>query len=199
LTPLSSISIILLAAGGSTRLGRPKQLVQIGTRSLIRRAADTALGSRAKEVIVVIGASAERIRAELKDLPLSVIENSKWQEGISSSIKAGLEVLSPQSEGALFLLCDQPYVSSDLLNQLIDCFEPSETPLIACEYGETVGIPALFSRSLFPDLKRLTGDVGAKSIIRARPETTKTIPFPRGDVDIDTIDDLENLDARFQT
>jgi molybdenum cofactor cytidylyltransferase len=187
------ISVILLAAGGSTRLGQPKQLLRIGNRSLIRRLIEEALASRADEVLVVIGSQADEMRNELKGLTTKIVDNKGWANGLSSSVKAGLEAVSERCRGALFMLCDQPYVTSDLLNQLIKRFESTQASVVACEYAETVGIPALFSEALFFELKQLKGDAGAKSIILAHEAKIERIPFPRGVVDIDTTDDLDAL------
>lgn len=167
--------------------------MQVGNKSLIRRLVEEALASRADEVLVVIGSQAGEMRKELEGLATKIVDNKGWEEGLSSSVKAGLEAVSEQSRGALFMLCDQPYVTYDLLNQLIERFESTQASIVACEYAETVGIPALFSESLFFALKKLTGDAGAKSVIVARMEKTETIPFPRGIVDIDTTDDLDAL------
>jgi len=184
------ISVILLAAGGSARLGQPKQLLRIGNKSLIRKLAEEALSSRTHEVIVVIGAQADEMRTELKGLTTKIVDNKGWTEGLSSSVKTGLAAVSEQTRGALFMLCDQPYVTSNLLNQLMERFESTRAPVVACEYAGTIGIPALFSRSLFSELNLLEGDAGGKSVILARIEKTERIPFPRGVVDIDTRDDL---------
>jgi len=187
------ISLILLAAGGSSRLGQPKQLLKIGSTSLIRKLAGEALASRANEVIVVLGAEAQAMRAELKDLKLTIVDNNDWAGGLSTSIMAGLRAVSNQCEGALFMSCDQPYVTRDLLNQIIERFQSKGALVVACVYAQTVGIPALFSRSLFPKLMRLKGDSGAKSVILNQKEKLETVLFPRGVIDIDTPDDLEDL------
>lgn len=189
----ASVSIILLAAGGSKRLGRPKQLLKFGSTSLIRKLADEALASRAGDVIVVVGAEAQLMSTELKDLDLTIVENRNWESGLSSSIKTGLNAVSIESDGALLMLCDQPYVGRYLLDQIVERFQSKKTAVVACEYGQTVGIPALFPRDLFPELMRLRGDVGAKSLILKHKERLEKVSFPKGTIDIDTPDDFKSL------
>jgi len=187
-----SISVILLAAGGSSRFGRPKQLLKIGTTSLIRKLADEALACRANEVIVVVGAEADKIRKELEGLDLRIVENKNWETGLSSSIKVGVKAAG-HCDGALLMLCDQPYTGRYLLNEIIDRFQSTEAPAVASEYGQTVGVPALISKSLFPELLKLRGDSGAKSILLNQKEKLERVSFPKGAVDIDTSGDLEAL------
>lgn len=188
-----SISAILLAAGGSSRLGQPKQLLKIGSTSLIRKLAGEALASRADEVVVVVGFESQVMRDELKGLNLNIVDNSDWESGLSSSIAAGLKAVSRQCEGALFMLCDQPHVTRDLLNLMIERFQSKRASVVACEYAQTVGIPALFSKSLFPNLFQLEGNSGAKSVILSHGEKVERIAFPGGTVDIDVPDDLKGL------
>lgn len=189
----ASISVILLAAGGSTRLGRPKQLLKIGSTTLIRKLAEEALASRADEVIVVVGAESQSVCQELKGLSLKIVENKNWENGLSSTIRIGLEAVSEECDAALLMLCDQPYVGRYLLDQIIECSESKGVLVVACEYGQTVGIPALFSRTLFPELMKLRGDSGAKSLILSHRKELERVSFPKGIVDIDTTGDFEDL------
>ena len=191
----SSVSILLLAAGSSQRLGRPKQLLPFRGTTLIRHLAAEALASKAREVTVVIGASAEAVRRELSDLGLNIRENNRWGEGLSASIRTGLETLPETAEGVLLMLCDQPLVTSSLLNTMIDHFAAPDG-IVACEYADTVGVPVLLSRKLVPELLRLSGDVGAKEVLKAHREEVSLIPFPGGALDIDVPGDLEQLARR---
>ena len=188
----SSVSILLLAAGSSQRLGRPKQLLPFRGTTLIRHLAAEALASKAREVTVVIGASAEAVRRELSDLGLNIRENNRWGEGLSASIRTGLETLPETAEGVLLMLCDQPLVTSSLLNTMIDHFAAPDG-IVACEYADTVGVPVLLSRKLVPELLLLSGDVGAKEVLKAHREEVSLIPFPGGALDIDVPGDLEQL------
>ncbi|MEX2189125.1 MAG: nucleotidyltransferase family protein, partial [Bacteroidota bacterium] len=160
-----AIHAMILAAGESLRLGSPKQLLLYRGTSLIRHLAKIALDSRANKVSIVIGANAPEIRAEVARLPLSVINNPRWQEGMSSSIHAAVSTVGPDAAAILFLLSDQPLVSTPILNALIDSFKEYPDRIAACTYSNTLGVPALFPRSFFPDLAALTGDGGAKTVI----------------------------------
>lgn len=195
---MSRAGLVLLAAGGSRRLGSPKQLLRdAGGKSLVRRAAETALGSLCRPVAVVLGADAEAAAAELADLPLTIRINPEWQTGLASSLRAGLDALLEHGplDAAVVMLCDQPRVTSALLNSLLTVSAETGHQIAACEYGGTLGVPALFARSLFPDLQALTGDEGARRVIRAYPGPIARLSFPGGVLDIDTAPDAARFKA----
>src|ERR1041384_940582 len=124
------IGIIVLAAGASSRMGSPKQLLPFRGQTLIRRAAEAALASSCDRVAVVIGSHASQMRRELEDLPVSVVENQNWQTGMSSSIRAGLDDLHVDDlDGALIMLCDQPFVTADILNNLVATHHKTGKPI----------------------------------------------------------------------
>ena len=191
----TSIAATLLAAGSSTRLGAPKQLLNYRGRSLLRHAAETALTSSVTEVHVVVGFEAERMKAELGSLDIHLVDNPNWNEGIASSIRAGISSLPHSVDAALILLCDQPLITAQVLNELINAYVATGKPIVACEYGGTVGVPVLFARSFFPELLRLQGDRGAKQLITQNLDQVTAIPFPGGSVDIDTLADKERFFA----
>lgn len=184
-----SVSTVILAAGSSTRLGTPKQLLPFRGSTLIRHLAQVALASKSHDVVVIIGASANAVRNQLKDLRVTIQENKQWQEGLSSSIRFGLAGIPSKSDGVLLMLCDQPHVTTSLLDSMID--KSSEgSAVVACTYEDSIGVPALFSRVLFPELRQLSGDVGAKVVLQNHASEITTIPFPEGNIDIDTPQDL---------
>ena len=188
------ISAIVLAAGGSSRLGKPKQLLTYRGETLIRQAAKTALDSVCDQVVVVVGSYAQQVRRELDDLPVSVVQNENWQSGISSSIRAGVEeVLLGDPDGGVIMLCDQPFVTADVLNALVSTHYKTHRAIVASTYGETRGVPAFFSRELFTELTSLAADEGARRIIAAHPENLATITFPQGAIDVDTPQDHAQL------
>jgi molybdenum cofactor cytidylyltransferase len=188
--PESAIGVVLLAAGGSSRLGTPKQLLSVGTDTLLGHAARTALASRARRVLVVVGAHADACRQALVGLPVELVVHPDWADGQASSLRAGLTQLrttgvSPAA--AIVMLCDQPWVSPALLDTLIDRYLATAAPVVASRYANgVVGPPALFDGPLFGELEALRGDVGAKRVIVAHAAEAETVPFPAGGTDIDT-------------
>lgn len=191
---MSPFGLILLAAGGSTRLGRPKQMLPHRGRSLLRHAAETAVASACRPVVVVLGAQWERMRAELDGLPVRPGVNPHWERGMASSLHAGLAMLRGDPlDGVVIMLCDQPAVTSALIDALIAAWERTSAPLAAAEYAGTLGVPALFSRALLPELAALSGAEGAKRVILRHAAEAARVPFPGGEVDIDTVDDLVHL------
>ena len=186
--------VILLAAGGSSRMGSPKQLLRYRGQTLIRRAAEAAVASKCDQVVVVIGSEASQMRRELEDLPVSVVENQNWQTGMSSSIRAGLDDLRQYDlDGVLIMLCDQPFVTAGILNDLITTHRQTGKPIVASSYETTKGVPAFFSRELFTELTSLSADEGARRLIVKHPELVTTIDFPKGAIDIDTPHDTKKL------
>lgn len=192
-----SVGIVLLAAGSSERLGSPKQLVQHEGKSLLRRAADTALASCCSPVVVVLGACSEACAAELDGLELKLAHNPDWQSGMGSSVKTGLETLlaADELDAVLFMVCDQLLISPRVLDSLVHTFEAGAQAVVASDYGGEVGVPALFARSLFSELFALSGAEGARKVIQRHRNEAAVVPFPGGTVDIDTPEDLKRLYA----
>lgn len=188
----SDVAILILAAGRSSRLGLPKQLLEYKEKSLLRRAAQTALSIRPLEVVGILGFESDRMKHELDDLPVRLLINAEWKEGIASSIRMGVASLPESVGGVLLMLCDQPFVSSELLSSLIASCS-TEKPISATGYGQSAGVPACFSRSIFNELLDLHGDAGAKSIIARIPGRGATIPYPAAGIDIDTLADYKQL------
>ena len=190
------IGVIVLAAGGSSRMGSPKQLLPYRGQTLIRHAAQTAVASSCDRVVVVIGSHASQMRRELEDLPVSVVENRNWQTGMSSSIRAGLDDLQQDDpDGVLIMLCDQPFVTTGTLNDLITIHRQTGKPIVASSYESTQGVPAFFSRELFTALTSLNADEGARRLIIKHPDLVATINFPQGAIDIDTPHDAKKISA----
>jgi molybdenum cofactor cytidylyltransferase len=191
-----SIGIIILAAGASLRMKEPKQLLSFEGKTLLRRAVDTSLQSICRPVVVVLGANFEWIKAEIADLPVEIVFNPDWQIGMSSTARAGIENLlrlAPDTSAAVIMLCDQPFVGTDQLHLFAAKFEQTNAQVIAARYDETVGVPALFSRSVFDDFKSLSGSGGAKPIIEKYRASLLTIDLPEAAFDIDTPQDYLNL------
>jgi len=151
-----------------------------------------ALESVCDRVVVVVGNQAQQMHREIGDLPLSVVENENWQSGISSSIRAGLEQISSQ-DGVVIRLCDQPFMTAAVLNELIDTHRKTYRAIVASTYGTTRGVPAFFAPELFNELASLTKDEGARRIIASHPEKVATVEFPQGAIDVDTPEDHKRL------
>jgi molybdenum cofactor cytidylyltransferase len=182
------IAALILAAGGSSRMGRPKQLLSFRGRPLLRRAIDAAVEGGCRPVIVVTGAHASLIEAELGALPVEFCVNEDWREGLAGSIRRGMKALRSRAEeprAVLMMTCDQPLVSARLVGRLCKAFDGARGRMVACEYAGTVGVPALFERSCFDRLLALEGDSGAKSLLLADPGMLLRYPWPEGARDID--------------
>ena len=193
---MSDLGLIILAAGASTRMGRPKQLLEYRGKTLIQQTIDIAVNSLCEPIVVVLGAYAEQIEPEIKSFPVILAPNRNWRDGMSTSIRVGLKTLltlSPQLDALVLMLCDQPFVSTVLLDRLVETYYKTEQPLIASQYAEVVGVPALFARSFFPILSTLQGDRGARKILQQFLPEVVRVPFPRGEFDIDTPTDYTRL------
>ncbi len=196
-----SVAIIILAAGASTRMGRPKQLLTYGGHTFLRNAAESAVASLCRPIVVVLGAHADLLQREIDDLPVQQVMNTQWAEGMSTSIQAGLQALAQCDgenavEAAVLMLCDQPFVTAAVINELVRTFRTTGKGIVASEYGGTIGVPALFRREYFPELATLSGDNGAKRIMVAHPSDVVRVPFPQGITDIDTSGDYLELQRR---
>ena len=175
-------------------MGSPKQLLRYRGQSLIRRAAQSAVESTCDRVVVVVGRDAQQMRDELRDVAVSVTENQNWQDGMSSSIRAGMEeIINDDIDAVVLMLCDQPFVTADTLNNLVATHLETRKPIVASSYENTLGAPAFFSRELFDELTSLTADEGARRIILRHPDSVATITFPQGAFDIDTAQEYELL------
>lgn len=194
-----NVGAVILAAGSSSRMGSPKQVLQFRGMSLLRRAALAALGAGCSPVIVVTGAYAELSRRELDGLDVREALNPRWETGMASSIGAGLEGLvdaDADTGAAIFMLCDQPHVTADVIAGLVSAHRVIRRLVIASTYGGSFGVPALFDRSLFAELARLEGGAGAKQVIRRYASEAHFLPFQGGEVDVDTLDDFSRLTGR---
>ncbi|HSN92683.1 MAG TPA: nucleotidyltransferase family protein [Anaeromyxobacteraceae bacterium] len=184
----------MLAAGGSSRLGRPKQLLPFEGEPLVRRAARAALEAGFAPVVVVVGGHAAEVRAALAGLPVEGVENAAWQEGMAGSVRLAVARLAAAGVRAAALLgCDQPHLGAAHLVRLEQARLASGAPVAASEYAGTRGVPAVFDAALFPELLALGGDRGAKSVIARDPSRVVGVPFPGGEVDVDHPEDWERL------
>jgi len=189
-----SVGLVILAAGASTRLGTPKQLLRYGEKSLLFRAAQTAVASVCEPVVIVLGAYAELLKQEVQDLPVQVVENPHWQKGMGGSIGTGIEAINTFSdniEAVVLMLCDQPFVSVDLINKLVESSCLTKHSIVASQYQGTLGVPALFKCALFGELLSLKSAEGAKKVIAKYSGEVDSVAFANGVIDIDTPGDYE--------
>lgn len=186
--------VIILAAGKSSRLGRPKQSLVFKNGTLLNRMVKTAIALDCGPVVVVLGSDAELF---INDCEGAItITNENWQKGMAGSIRCGLDALLqkfPSLKGTIISVCDQPHVMTELLQQLIDKYRQSHLPIIASNYGEVTGTPVFFHYSIFPELMQLEGDKGAKVILQKDKERVGLVNFPLGKEDIDTEADYARL------
>jgi molybdenum cofactor cytidylyltransferase len=187
--------LIILAAGQSSRMGQPKQQLLYQGSSLLQHTVNVALQSPYRPVIVVLGAFADDILPTIAPKPIDVIINTKWEEGMASSIRAGIDYLqkTPDISNVLIMLCDQPHISSRLLTDLVRKKAQGDKGIVACVYNNTTGVPVLFDKKYFPELLLLTGQEGAKKLLAAHSGDIATIDFPLGAVDIDTMEDYNKI------
>jgi molybdenum cofactor cytidylyltransferase len=189
---------IILAAGCSSRLGQPKLLLPLDGKSLIRATVEQVLeaGRRDwKEVIVVLGHEAAAVQREVAALEVRCVFNPRFALGMSTSMKAGVETLNSEVEGAMIFLGDQPLVSTEVVQRLLSVFRESQRPIVVPVYGGVRGNPVLFSSSLFPELTTVQGDKGGRDVVMRDPERVAAVAFlpnlaPR---DVDTWEDYEIL------
>jgi molybdenum cofactor cytidylyltransferase len=189
----------LLAAGSSTRLGKPKQLLEYNGGSLLRHVLRIAAEAEANPLIVVLGANADLLIQEIDEKEADIVINKDWKEGMASSIIAGLNALLekyPSVDGVIFMMCDQPFVSESLLNDLIITQQQTGKSIVTSSYDNTMGPPALFHKSIFPELLQLHGDTGARMILQQHINEVATVLFSKGNIDIDTMEDYEALSQK---
>ena len=215
MSPQFQIAAVILAAGESSRLGQPKQLIQFRGKTLVRRTVDAASEAGCRKVLVVLGDSkrtasgsptgkareyeidlVEAIRSELEKTGATIVANPNWKRGIGTSIRAGVRHLiesAPGVEATVLLACDQPFVDRAVIDGIITLHHETRKPIVAASYAGTLGVPALFDRSRLPDLLGLDDSAGAKSIILSNRDQVAEFPFPEGEIDIDTAEDRERL------
>lgn len=183
------VGTIVLAAGESSRLGQPKQLLPFAGATLLEHAVTTALRLQCGPVIVVLGAYAEIIRPVLEKLPVQVAVNGDWREGMGASIRTGLLTLlasRAKPEAALITLCDQPLVTTEALASLIGAWRATRPPVAAARYAGVLGVPAVFDSALFEELLGLPGAEGARPVIRRHAGLAHATPIDAAAIDIDT-------------
>ncbi|MDQ1166242.1 molybdenum cofactor cytidylyltransferase [Flavobacterium sp. SORGH_AS 622] len=192
----NKIGIVILAAGSSSRLGRPKQLLQYKETTLLNNTILEASKVQNSFVVVVTGANSESVLKELNSAEITTCFNLDWETGMSSSIVKGLNeilLLNPDCEQCIFAVCDQPFVTTSIFENLINEYVKTGKAIVASAYSKTLGTPVLFHKKYFPELLELKGQEGAKKLIKKYAEDTASIIFEKGNIDIDTEEDYDEL------
>jgi molybdenum cofactor cytidylyltransferase len=190
------ISIIILAAGSSSRMGSAKQLLKIDDEFLLRRVVKEAVGADIGAVVVVVGSDEASVRDSLAALPVMVVVNKNWQQGMGASIKSGVQYVlnaRPATEAILIMVCDQPHVDALYLQKIAKESIHPDKPIVASFYNETPGVPAIFSAPYFAALLALPDAQGAKKVIQENLMHTRLVDFPEGAIDLDTPDDFDRF------
>lgn len=189
-------AIIILAAGNSSRLGRPKQLLPYKESTLLKNTISVALKVQNVFVVVVVGANHEVIQNGLNFEEVKICFNAEWETGMSSSIEKGISelvLLSPDCEQCILAVCDQPFVSNSIFENLIKEHHTTKKGIVASAYSETLGTPVLFHKKYFNELLELKGQEGAKKLIKKHFDDVVSVSFEKGNVDIDTEEDYSKL------
>jgi len=192
-------SVIILAAGSSSRLGQSKQLVEFEGAPLLLKSTLTALDANYLNVVVVLGANADMHKKTIAHLPVEIITHLEWEKGMGSSLKTGLQhVLQSRSKtrAIVVMVCDQPLLTSTHLAALLETFKKTSCQIVASRYGNTLGVPALFDRTLFAEILTIKDTQGAKAIIERHSRSVEAIDWAAGFLDIDTPEDLKLLNSK---
>jgi molybdenum cofactor cytidylyltransferase len=191
---MNRTGIIILAAGSSSRMGEPKQLMMFKNKTLLQHIIGEAKKANLEPVICVTGYHSELITKSIQALDVSIIYNAHWSEGMGSGITTGIkQVLLSDVDSIILAVSDQPYVSADLFETMKAKKDQSGKGIVACSYAGTLGTPVLFGKEYFKQLNSLNGDQGAKNIVKLNMPDVCTVDFEKGDIDIDTKEDYEKL------
>jgi molybdenum cofactor cytidylyltransferase len=194
------VAAIILAAGQSSRMGQHKLLLPLLGKPLLLHAVENALAAGFAEVLVVVGYHAEAVREMLGNQPVRIVENPAFAEGQSTSVRAGMAALAPETEAVIILLGDQPLVRPAILQRLMQAWRETAQPIIAPYYGGQRGNPVLFARALFPELLNVSGDQGGRDILKRHAEAVQTVQIDEADagLDLDTWQEYQALLKRLE-
>ena len=195
--PRRRVSAIVLAAGTSSRMREPKPLVRLAGRPLLAHVLEGLRKSSVREIVVVLGAEADRVRREIPLDAMRVVENPDYAQGMSTSICAGLRAADPAAEGFLIVLGDQPFVAASTIDALVGGSAEREARIWIPTYHGVRGNPVLFDRSLSREIEAVRGDIGCRGVIEAHPR--EVVEVSVGDpgilIDADTPEDLRRIEA----
>jgi len=187
---------IILAAGASLRMGKPKQMLDIGGEKLLIKTVKAVLQTELSRVAVILGSDEEAHREILKGLPIELVYNADWKSGMGSSLKSGMRHLTAGNhslEAVIVSVCDQPLLTSDTISNLLKKYQETGKQIIASRYSQMPGVPVLFGKPYFESLTRLPDDQGAKKIILQNLSDVCEVDFPGGEIDLDTLEDYRRF------
>jgi molybdenum cofactor cytidylyltransferase len=192
---LSPVAAVVLAAGGSKRMGQAKQLLPVDGQPMVRRVVQAVCQAGLAQVVVVVGAEGERVARALADLDLEIVHNHAWEQGMSTSLRAGLNALRPEIEAALLVLADQPGLTPAMLSAVMDAYRTSRAPIVAPFYRGRRGNPVLFARALFAELGQVAGDRGGRALLVRYEQEVARVDLDDAAIllDVDTRQDYEGL------
>jgi molybdenum cofactor cytidylyltransferase len=189
-------AIIILAAGSSSRLGTSKQLLEIEGEPLLNRTINTSVRSTIRNIIVVLGSEEDQHRSIIGKINVDIVVNSDWRNGIGSSIKKGLQYLLGKDStlhAIIILVCDQPWLTPEHINNLLSAHCQSKKSIVASLYNSSAGVPAMFTNRHFNEILSLPDEQGAKSIIQQHMKEAEQVNFEKGEIDIDTMEDYQRF------
>jgi molybdenum cofactor cytidylyltransferase len=189
------VAAVVLAAGGSARLGEPKQLIQLGCRTILHHVLDTVRKADVDSRYIVLGNAADEIQQRVDLTGFALISNDDYASGQSTSIVAAVQQMPAEVSAIIFVLADQPLQRAEVIERLAGAYREHPAPIIRPEYREGPGNPVLIDRSLFPDLEKLSGDTGARPILKAKRGLIRRIDCSEWErpLDVDTLEDLEQV------
>jgi molybdenum cofactor cytidylyltransferase len=190
--------ILILAAGSSSRMGKSKQLLIIDDKPLLLKAVDIAFASNLGNIVVVLGAHAKEHEEIMKHRPVDIVFNPDWKNGMGSSLKAGVKHIQhqyAQLKGILVMVCDQPFLTAEHLNKLVEAHRESGKPIVASSYSNIIGIPCFFDSAFISNILSLGDEEGAKRLLQVYSQDVVSVEFPKGEVDLDTPEDLQKIDS----
>jgi molybdenum cofactor cytidylyltransferase len=194
--PAGRTGAIILAAGAATRMGQLKQLLAYRGRTLLRHSIEQAVAAGFRPIVVVVGSNAQMLRRSIAGKAVKIVHNEQWETGMGSSIRAGMRALLERDEvpeAAAILVADQPLVQAKHLAAMRRLLSSAGSSIVAAQYSDTIGVPALFKQELFGALLSLPPEVGARRLLRTSDADVTPFPLPEAAVDIDTPEDFERL------
>ena len=196
---MSKTGIIILAAGNSSRMGEPKQLMKFKSKTFLQHIIEESKEANLNPVICVTGYQSDQISKAIAGMNVIIVNNGQWSEGMGTGISAGIkEALQSDLDSVILAVSDQPYVSSGLFAKMLTLKDKSGKKIVASSYAGTLGTPVLFDKEYFNQLISLHGNQGAKNIVHMNMSDVCTVKFEKGSIDIDTKEDYEKLISEIQ-